>query len=80
MSGPQGQRVNLIRAIQDSKSQLVISPYLLEEVQRVLHYPRMQAIYPLSDSDVWEHIRFLESISEIVEPAVGPPIVLKDVN
>ena len=51
---------------------------MLDEIQRVLRYPRLQAIYNLSNGDIWEHVRFLESISEIVEPAEGPPIVLKD--
>ncbi len=61
-----------------SGSQLVVSPYVLQEVQRVLDYPRLQAIYNLTSGDIWEHVRFLESISELVEPADGPPIVLND--
>lgn len=56
----------------------VISPYVLQEVQRVLDYPRLQAIYNLTSGDIWEHVRFLEGNSELVEPADGPPIVLKD--
>ena len=75
-----GSAKELVQALQASGTRLIISPYLLDEVQRVLRYPRLQTIYRLTDGDIWEHVRFLESISEIVEPAEGPPIVLKDPN
>jgi putative PIN family toxin of toxin-antitoxin system len=73
-----GPARELVQVIMSSGSQLVVSPYVLQEVQRVLDYPRLQAIYNLTSGDIWEHVRFLESISELVEPADGPPIVLND--
>ena len=73
-----GPARELVQVIMASGSRLVISPYVLQEVQRVLDYPRLQAIYNLTSADISEHVRFLESISEIVEPAKGPPIVLRD--
>lgn len=68
----------LVQAIQQTGSTLVVSPFLLDEVQRVLRYPRLQAVYGLTDSDIREHIGFLEAIAVVVEPAEGPPIVLRD--
>ena len=73
-----GPARELVQVIKVSGSRLVVSPYVLDEIQRVPRYPRLQAIYNLTNGDIWEHVRFLESISEIVEPAEGPPIVLKD--
>jgi predicted nucleic acid-binding protein len=34
----------------------------------------------MSDGEIWAYLRDLESYAEIVEPAKGPPIVLKDAN
>ena len=57
-----GPARRLLERIQESESRLVISPYILDEVRRVLNYPRLQAIYHLGEEDIKEHIRFLESI------------------
>ena len=70
----------LLQVIQQSGARLVLSPYVLDEIQRVLRYPRIQALYNLSDGDIWEYVRLLESIYDIVEPAEGPPVVLKDLT
>ena len=53
---------------------------MLDEVQRVLRYPRIQALYHLRDGDIWEYVHLLESIADIVDPAEGTSIVLKDPN
>ena len=70
----------LLQAIQDSGSQLVLSPYVLAEVDWVLRYPRIQTLYRLSDENIWTFLRDLEAYADIVEPAQGPPVVLKDAN
>ena len=70
----------LLHAIQDSGSQLVLSPYVLAELDRVLRYPRIQTLYRLSDENIWTFLRDLEAYADIVEPAQGPPVVLKDAN
>jgi len=75
-----GPARELLQAIQDSGSQLILSPYVLAEVDRVLRYPRIQNLYHLSDGAIWTYLRDLESYADIVEPAQGPPIVLKDAN
>ncbi len=72
-----GPARELLQVMQDSGSQLILSPYLLAEVDRVLRYPRMQALYHMSDGEIWAYLRDLESYADIVEPATGPPIVLK---
>lgn len=52
----------------------------MAEVDRVLRYTRIQALYQLTDADIWQSLRLLESIADVVDPAEGPPIVLKDSN
>lgn len=57
----------LLTAIQNSGSRIVVSPYVLAEVDRVLRYPRLQALYRLTDADIWRYLRLLESIADIVD-------------
>ncbi len=57
---------------------LVLSPFLLEETARVLNYPRIQALYALSPTEIEEHIDLLTAVAEIVDPVVGEPVVVKD--
>lgn len=74
-SGPARE---LLKAIDQTGARLVLSPFLLSEVARVLSYPRMQALYHLSDEEISEHLQYLESIADVVLPMEGPPVVLKD--
>jgi putative PIN family toxin of toxin-antitoxin system len=73
-----GPARELLQVIQQTGACLVLSPFLLNEVARALRYPRLQAIYHLDDEAIAAHIRLLESIADVVAPAEGPPIVLKD--
>jgi len=75
-----GPARELLDTIQACGSVLVLSQFLLDEVERVLKYPRMQAVYALSDAEIRQHIEYLRSFSEIVAPAEGPPVVLNDPN
>lgn len=70
----------LLKVIQQQGARLVLSPFLLDEVQRVLWYPRIQAIYKLDTNDILEHVQLLESLADLVVPAEGPSLVLKDPN
>jgi putative PIN family toxin of toxin-antitoxin system len=74
-TGPAKELLDTIRAC---GSVLVLSQFLLDEVQRVLKYPRMQAVYALGDAEIRQHIEYLQSFAEVVTPAEGPPVVLKD--
>src|SRR5207302_5035528 len=50
------------------------------ELARVLRYPRLQAVYGLSEEEVYNYIAFLRDSAEIVSvnPLVTAPI--RDVN
>jgi predicted nucleic acid-binding protein len=53
---------------------------ILAEVTKVLRYPRFQALYGLTESDLLNYIQFLQSISHVVnlDPQYHAP--LRDPN
>jgi hypothetical protein len=57
---------------------IALSHFILGRVSRVLSYPRMQALYRLNAEEIEDHVRLLQSVSCIVEPASGLPVVLSD--
>lgn len=70
----------LFRFLEVREPQLVLSDFLLDEVARVLAYPRIQALYGLSEDEIAEHVRHLRSVAEIVTPYHGPAVNTKDSN
>src|SRR5690242_11530768 len=75
-NGPARRAVNALAA--DADHVIALSHFILGEVSRVLRYPRMQALYRLSSEEIEDHVRLLQSVSRIVEPASGLPVVLSD--
>jgi putative PIN family toxin of toxin-antitoxin system len=59
---------------------IIISPFLLREVERVLAYPRLQKLWHLTLQDIQEHVQFLIRVSELVHPIIGAPVIVKDPN
>lgn len=57
---------------------LILSPFLLEEVERVLAYPRLQALWPLTPEEIREYTEALDKLAETVHPGPAPPVVLSD--
>jgi hypothetical protein len=57
---------------------IALSPFILGEVGKVLSYPRMQALFGLGGDEIHGHVGLLRSISRIVEPQTGLPVVLLD--
>jgi hypothetical protein len=57
---------------------LVLSPFLIREVERGFKYPRIQALYKLDDDAIQQHIDYLQSFAAIVTALEGPPVVLND--
>jgi putative PIN family toxin of toxin-antitoxin system len=76
-AGPARELLNVIR---HRGARLVLSPFLLAEVNRVLRYPRVQALYPLNVDEIRDHLQLLESLADLVIPGEGRPIVVKDPN
>jgi len=59
---------------------LVLSPFILGEVGKVLAYSRMQQALQIAGEEIEEHIAYLLSVSRLVEPEAGMPVVLNDPN
>ncbi len=68
----------LLERIASGQHQLILSPFLLDETERVLNYPRIQVLYGLSPAEIGEHIDLLAAAAEIVDPTPGEPVVRKD--
>lgn len=45
----------------------IVSEPLLDELGRVLRYPRLQARWPLSEDDINTYLRYLRGVADIVE-------------
>jgi putative PIN family toxin of toxin-antitoxin system len=57
---------------------LILSDYILEEVERVLFYPRLLKQFQLSNLEIATHIESLRQISICVKPAAAPDGLLRD--
>jgi len=57
---------------------LILSPYLLQELQRILVYPRLLTRSGLTLSDVAEYLEYLARASTLVDPAPVPADLLRD--
>ena len=68
----------LLNAILRGSHQLITSEFLLDEVARVLRYPRLLARHGLNEQEIEEHVDFLRRISELVDVVIGEPVVLSD--
>ncbi|MBV9676787.1 MAG: putative toxin-antitoxin system toxin component, PIN family [Acidobacteriaceae bacterium] len=73
-----GPARELLLQIQRRGHTLVLSPFLLEQIRRVLRYERMQALYQLMEQDIENYIQFLQDSAELVTPVVRHPVVLRD--
>jgi putative PIN family toxin of toxin-antitoxin system len=75
-----GPARRLLDAILDGPHELVLSEFLLTETARVLRYPRLRKLYPLTENEISEHIERLRARSDLVDPVVHTPVVLADPN
>ena len=57
---------------------LVVSRFILEEVERVLLYPRIQARYRITTVEAARFAGNLADAANLVEPVIDRPVVLSD--
>ncbi len=71
---------DLLINIVESDHILVLSNEMLYELAKVLRYPRMLALYGLSEKRIYDYLGFLREAAEIVVP--NPLLVtpIRDVN
>ena len=77
VTSPQGPALRLLEMI-SRKHTLILSRFILDEVQRVLQYPRLQARYRISESEAARFTGNLADVALMVEPVIVCPIVLSD--
>jgi putative PIN family toxin of toxin-antitoxin system len=70
----------LMTSIIESKHVLLLSNEMLNELARVLRYPRLQRFYGLTETLVYDYVSFLRRSAEVVtlNPLLTAPI--RDVN
>jgi uncharacterized protein len=74
----QGSPARIISLWKQEKFELVISPAVLEEIHRVLHYPRIQQKYHISEEMIEKFLDLLSKTSLIVDPEEQIMVVEKD--
>lgn len=68
-TGPARELLNLLDS---DKHFLILSPFILMELLRVLSYPRVLAMHRLSIEDCHEFVRSLDSAAEVVDVNMAP--------
>jgi putative PIN family toxin of toxin-antitoxin system len=77
VTSPRGPALRLLDLILGSHS-LVVSRFILDEVERGLLYPRLQARYRITIEEVARFTDNLANAAHVVEPTVVMPITVSD--
>lgn len=67
---PNGNPAQILRLWHLGLIELAISPAMLEEFQRVVHRPRIQQKYNLSDEDIDEYLELLREFAIVVPGSI----------
>src|ERR1019366_2376744 len=73
-----GLASRLLRNVLEGPHRLIVSPFILGEVARVLAYPRVQSRLALSEERTQRHVNRLAPGAEIVETASIDRVVPDD--
>jgi putative PIN family toxin of toxin-antitoxin system len=71
-------RILLLAILESADHVLVLSPFMLRETERVLNYPRLQAIWPLTPIEIEQYTQALQDFAEMVNPPVQRRVVPYD--
>ena len=77
VASPRGPALRLLDIILGGHT-LVLSRFILDEAERVLLYPRLQARYQITASEAARFTGNLADVAHIVEPVIVRPLVLSD--
>ena len=75
---PKGSPATVLSYWQEGKLEIVVSAAILQEVDRVLHYPRIQKRYHLPDEIVQRLLNLLRKGAIVVEPDEEVEVVERD--
>ena len=69
MISPQGTPAEILRLWEQAAFDVAISPAILREIDRVIHYPKIQKKYNLVEKDIEAFFRLIDSAAVLVIPA-----------
>ena len=75
---PKGSPATILSYWQEGKLAIIVSAAILQEVDRVLHYPRIQERYHLPEELVQQFLSLLRKGAIVVEPDAQVQIVERD--
>jgi uncharacterized protein len=74
----QGSPARILSLWKQDAFELVASPAILDEIQRVLHYPRIQQKYQISEKMIEKFLDLLSKSALLVDPEKQITVVDKD--
>lgn len=77
VTSPHGPALRLLEIILRDHV-LVLSRFILDEVERVLLYPRLQLRYRIAADEAARFTANLANVSQMIEPALRGPLSLSD--
>ncbi len=77
-TGPPGLANQLVIAAARHEHSLLLSPFLVAELSRVLRYPRLLALHGLDDAGINQYIADLVTVADMVLPPGDTPAVVAD--
>ena len=75
---PRGNPAQILRLWEREEFELVVSLPTLEELERVIHYPRIQERYNLSEEDIEQFLQLIGASATVVESSVELTVIEKD--
>ena len=57
---------------------LIVSPKIIKELERVIHYPKIQEKYHLPEGHIEKFLGLIGSLAIVVNPAQGIEVIEKD--
>ena len=70
----------IFKFIRDGRIELIISPGILSEIERVMLYPKLMKIHHLPPKAIAEFIDNLEAFSLVVKPTMTLEIIQDDLS
>ena len=77
LTSPAGPALRLLNIVLADHT-LVLSRFILDEVERLLLYPRIQARYQITAVEAAQFVGTLAAASHSVEPLIAAPLALSD--
>jgi len=77
VTSPLGPALRLLDLILSAHT-LVLSRFILDEVERVLKYPRIRERYQITQGEAARFTATLAAAALLVEPVIVEPVVLSD--